>query len=355
MAGTASVKAMYLENPDLEMHDLKEIVSTRRVLGKGAFGKVIELEMAGTRYAGKQIHDILLGIDVLGVKSIIKKFSDECRLMAAVKHPNIVQFNGICFLDDTDHPVLVMELMDMSLDYFLQARQGHIPLSLKYRILLDITRGLLFLHTRDPVIIHRDLTSRNVLLNKSSLQAKIADLGNALMTDSKQLMNTLSKMPGTALYMPPEASGAKPVYDSSLDIFSFGHLSLYVAIEVFPDEILPATYTDIITEKVEGNSEVKRREVYLRKLYNQKDLAREDHPFCKMVTGCLHNLPNKRYTCPIIMEVYSDVQCITVHVTYIKWTVISIQTYYQRSFEYLGRPSLFCRRSLFNTGWSLQA
>ncbi len=70
MAGTASVKAMYLENPDLQVHDLNEIVSTGRMLGKGAFGKVMELEMAGTRYAGKQIHDILLGIDVLGVKRV---------------------------------------------------------------------------------------------------------------------------------------------------------------------------------------------------------------------------------------------------------------------------------------------
>ena len=294
MAVAPSVKELYLSNPELKNHFLKGILNTGRTLGLGAFGKVIELQMVGTRCAGKQIHDILLGTDYLGAASIVNKFVEECRLMAKVKHPNIVQFMGICLLESSDHPLLVMEYLDMSLDHFLQARQGHIPLSLKYRILLDIDRGLLYLHSHDPVIIHRDLTSRNILLNKASLQAKIVDLGNALMTDPAKLMNTLSKMPGTALYMPPEASGTKPVYNSSLDMFSFGHLSLYVAIEEFPQDLPPSTYMDPITEKIEGFSEVQRREKYLRILHEMEGLKR-DHPFCKMITSCLHNLPNKRY------------------------------------------------------------
>ena len=289
----AGVKELYLQNPFLKKHFLKGILTTGRTLGRGAFGTVVELQMFGTRYAGKQIHDILLGIDFLGVYNIIDKFAEECRLMTEVKHPNIVQFMGICFLEGSKHPMLVMEYLDTSLDCFLQARQGHIPLSLKYRILLDVDRGLLYLHTHDPIIIHRDVTSRNVLLNNASLQAKLADLGNALMTDSHQLMNTLSKMPGTALYMPPEASGTKPVYDASLDMFSFGHLSLYVAVEDFPYDLCPSTYMDPVTEKVKGYSEVERRKKYIDMLHQMEDLGK-DHPFCKMITSCLHNLPVKR-------------------------------------------------------------
>ena len=294
MGMATTIKEMYLRNSDLKKHFLKGIVKTGRTLGRGAFGKVVELHMAGTRCAGKQIHDILLGVDLLGVSSIIDKFAEECRLMAEVHHPNVVQFMGICILEGSDHPMLVMEYLDMSLDYFLQARQGHIPLSLKYNILLDIDRGLLFLHTHDPIIIHRDVTSRNILLDKASLRAKIADLGNALMTDPTHLINTLSKMPGTALYMPPEASlGMKPVYDTSLDMFSYGHLALYVAIEEFPDDLLPSTYMDPVTEKVNGYSEVERRKKYIHILYEIENLEK-DHPFCKMITSCLHNLPAKR-------------------------------------------------------------
>ena len=294
MGMATTIKEMYLRNSDLKKHFLKGILTTGRTLGRGAFGKVVELQMAGTRYAGKQIHDILLGVDLLGVSNIIDKFAEECRLMAEVKHPNIVQFMGICILEGGDHPMLVMEYLDMSLDYFLQARQGHIPLSLKYHILLDIDRGLLYLHTHDPIIIHRDVTSRNILLNNASLHAKIADLGNALMTDPAHLINTLSKMPGTALYMPPEASmGTKPVYDASLDMFSYGHLALYVAVEEFPSDLLPATYMDPETEKMKGYSEVERRQKYIR-ILNEMENLEKDHPFCKMIVSCLHNLPAKR-------------------------------------------------------------
>ena len=290
MAVAASVKSMYSESTDLQKRFLKGHVTVGRVLGKGAFGKVMELFIAGTRYAGKQFHDMLLGAEV---SCIIQKFIEECRLMAEVKHPNIVQFMGICMLEGSEHPVLVMEYLDMSLDALLESRQGHIPLAAKLRILLDIVRGLLYLHTHDPVIIHRDITSRNVLLNRASLQAKIADLGNALMTDSKQLMNTLSKMPGTPLYMPPEANGTSPKYDTSLDMFSFGHLALYVAIEIFPDDLLPATTVDPSTEKIVGCSEVERRQFYFNILYDSKDVGR-DHPLSKLIESCLSNLPNKR-------------------------------------------------------------
>ena len=210
MAVAVGVKTMYHETPDLQKRFLKGHVTVGRMLGKGAFGKVMELFIAGTRYAGKQFHDMLLGVEV---PLIIQKFFEKCCLMAEVKHPNIVQFMGICMLESSEHPVLVMEYLDISLDSLLESRQGHIPLSAKLSILLDIVRGLLYLHTHDPIIIHRDITSRNILMNSASLQAKIADLGNALMTESKHLMNTLSKMPGTPLYMPPEANGTSPKYD----------------------------------------------------------------------------------------------------------------------------------------------
>ena len=300
MAVAANTTEMYLDNPKLKKHFLKGVVSTGRTLGRGAFGKVVELEMAGTRCAGKQIHELLLGIDVASVDIVINKFVEECSLMAEVKHPNIVQFLGICMLKGSEHPVLVMEYLDMSLDDFIQTHQGNFPLSLKYRILLDVVRGLQHLHTRDPVIIHRDITSRNILLNKASLQAKIADLGNALMTETKRLMHTLSKMPGTVMYMPPEANGANPKYDSSLDMFSFGHLALYVAIEIFPEDILPATFMDPTTERIQGHSEIERRQSYLYILYGLEELG-EQHPFCKVIRSCLHNLPQKRYDIYVIV------------------------------------------------------
>lgn len=289
-----TLSSTYRKHPELEKHFLRGVTATGRQLGVGSFGTVMELEMGGTTCAGKKIHGILLGVEAQGfLNHVVEKFVEECRLMSKVKHPNIVQFMGLCFLDDKEHPVIVMEYLDMSLDELIQRKKDQIPLSLKFRILLDVSRGLVYLHTRDPVIIHRDLTSRNVLVNKSSMHAKIADFGNALMIDPSRLMNTLSKMPGTPLYMPPEAIGIKPEYDASLDIFSFGQLGLFLANEVFPGEILPATYTDPSTEQVKGYSEVERRRQYFDMLYGNAETG-FDHRLGTLIENCMHNLPSKR-------------------------------------------------------------
>ena len=110
----------------------------------------------------------------------------------------------------------------------------NIPLALKRSILEDVSRGLLYLHKHTPQIIHRDLTAKNVLLN-SYFMAKITDLGNSRIINLQpgQLARTLSRLPGTLVYMPPEALSSSSRYGPSLDIFSFGHLALFTLTQVY--------------------------------------------------------------------------------------------------------------------------
>lgn len=179
------------------------------------------------------MHEALLRIENDGVEELVDKYQRECQLMASLRHPNIIQFLGLCFLPDTQLPLLVMERMEMSLDDLLDI--PHLPLSLKCSILVDVAGGLVYLHTGQPPIIHRDLTARNVLLT-SSLSAKITDMGNSRITDMRpgQLARTLTRYPGTLVYMPPEATDDIHHYGTSLDIFSLGHLALYTLIQVRP-------------------------------------------------------------------------------------------------------------------------
>ncbi len=120
----------------------------------------------------------------------------------------------------------------MSVDDLLECAPN-IPLQVKISILTDTGSGLVYLHSRRPPIIHRDLTARNILLT-SSLTAKITDMGNSRMVTLKpaQLVQTLSKNPGTTVYMPPEALSESHRYGPSLDVFSFGHLALYILTQV---------------------------------------------------------------------------------------------------------------------------
>ncbi len=96
--------------------------------------------------------------------------------MAGLRHPNITLFLGLCFLEGSDLPLLVIERLEMSVDDLLEC-SPNIPLAVKISILTDTGIGLVYLHSREPPIVHRDLTARNILLTSSSLTAKITDTG----------------------------------------------------------------------------------------------------------------------------------------------------------------------------------
>ena len=182
--------------------------------------------------AGKKLHELLLDAGNIGVRDIADRYVRECQLMSDLCHPNITQFMGVCFLPGCQLPVLVMERLDTSLDELLES-VSNIPLVLKRSILEDVAKGLHYLHKHEPQIIHRDLSAKNVLLT-CSLVAKITDFGNSRIVNIQpgQLAQTLSQNPGTLVYMPPEALTRAARYGPSLDVFSFGHLGIFVGLQV---------------------------------------------------------------------------------------------------------------------------
>ena len=182
--------------------------------------------------AGKKLHEVLIEAGNDGVEGMVQKYLQECQLMSNLRHPNITQFLGLCFLPGTQLPLIVMERLEMSLDDLLE-HMPNLPLSLKRSLLEDVASGLLYLHKMQPSIIHRDLTAKNVLLS-SNLIAKISDMGNSRIVDMRgsQMARTLSKLPGTLVYMPPEALDDVHCYGPSLDVFSYGHLALFTLTQV---------------------------------------------------------------------------------------------------------------------------
>ena len=177
------------------------------------------------------MHEALIRADNEGAENLALKYVQECQMMSNLRHPNIALFLGLCFPEDSSLPVLVIEKLDCSLDDLLE-NVPNIPLALKRSMLEDVARGLLYLHKHN--IIHRDLTARNVLLTPY-LVAKVTDFGNSRFVDLQpgELACTLSRLPGTHVYMPPEALVASSRYGPSLDIFSFGHLALFVGLQVY--------------------------------------------------------------------------------------------------------------------------
>ena len=282
---------------------LKRVILTRvepdrRELGRGAYGRVFTVKYRGIVYAAKEIHSILVeGVGEEEKQAIKKSFLRECYQCSTLHHENIVQFIGICYLRKNSYvPVMMMELMDRSLTSFINDKPK-VDVKAKIPILLDVSRGLTYLHTRDPPIIHRDLSPNNVMLT-NKLIAKIGDLGVAkvIQADNKQTKSKLTTNPGTTDFMPPESGVDNPNYGTALDIFSFGGITLFVVSGEWPTPTA-LTEFDPKTRSVRGFTEVERRQQFLDKLVG---VAEELKP---LTEKCLDNDPKMRPNINAVSEV----------------------------------------------------
>ncbi|XP_065893295.1 uncharacterized protein [Dysidea avara] len=278
----------------LKQVTLAAVDSDGRELGRGAYAKVFTVKYREIVYAAKEIHSILVeGVGEEQKQAIKKTFLRECYQCSTLHHENIVQFIGICYLRrDSYLPVMIMELMDRSLTSFVSDKRSDQPkvhIKVKLSILLDVSRGLTYLHSRDPPIMHRDLSPNNVMLT-DKLVAKIGDLGVAkvIQADSKQTKSKLTTAPGTADFMPLESLTDNPEYDTSLDIFSFGGVMLFLINEEWPTPTAAVKY-DPKTRRLKAFTEVERRRKYLDKM-----VGKQTDELKLLVSCCLDDDPKMR-------------------------------------------------------------
>jgi len=297
-------------NPELKNITLKGvIVPLNDKLGQGAYGTVFTVKYDSIVCAAKKIHPILIENVQREEKQRIKnKFIQACLCCSSVQHPNIVQFLGVYYpLDQSDFPVMVMELMSTNLTSFVENNKSKITFWKKIPILYNVSLGLNFLHSHKPQILHQDLSPNNIMLTNHHL-AKIGDLGMAQMVraDSKQTKGKLTKLSGTPHFMPPEALVKdNPVYSTPVDVFSFGGITLHV----FSEEWLtPSSYIkkDPVTKMLVALTEAERRQQYLDKMTGKAAALR------KTIEDCLDNDPDKR---PPIQEVSTTIKPLWVSIT----------------------------------------
>ena len=276
---------------------VKRVVRKKEILGHGAYGSVEVVLWHGVEYAAKRFRTDVRGQDKK--KKFYQKFHSEYELLSSLRHKNIVAYQGVCFLshsDLADVPLLMMERLKIDLDRRLldYSMEYPSPLTLKEKIsiLLDVAEGLQYLHTHQPQVIHGDLTAKNVLLNEENM-AKIGDFGNARMLSFDQsscIASTTCNL-GTLHYTAPEVFPLQS-YNAKIDIFSFGHLTLFVMIDDFPSKLLPSV--KIKTDGTrEALSETERRQSYINKLQFVCE-SNSILPMVKLVTDCLDNRPQKR-------------------------------------------------------------
>ena len=195
----------------------EEIEMSEDVLGKGGWGEVKVAKFRGLRVAAKCLHEVILSPYNISV------FTREMEIAARVRHPNLLQFIGATRVST---PIILSELMPTSLRKEIEKSPLTRPQII--RITQDISAALNYLHLWKPQpILHRDVSSPNVLLEPSGSgmwKAKLSDYGSANLVQS---ISANSVAPGNPFYSAPEAPFPDQ-HSPAMDVFSFGVLLMEI-------------------------------------------------------------------------------------------------------------------------------
>lgn len=217
----------------------EEMLEQGESLGSGGWGEVKEAKL---RVAAKYMRKCLK------FDSPSKnKFRREMNVMARVNHPNCLRFIGAILGNEM---VILTELMTTSLHKRIHTKD-EIPLSSPqcFTIAIDVARALNYLHSISPVpIIHRDLSSSNILLRPSYSNggwlAKVSDYGTANFQDKVKTEN-----PGAKPYEAPESNDPSK-QTPKMDIYSFGR----ILIEMFSGELPLHQCQDDLMKKLDDTN-----------------------------------------------------------------------------------------------------
>ncbi|KAJ0391425.1 hypothetical protein P43SY_001044 [Pythium insidiosum] len=245
---------------------LKELIVGKKI-SRGAFGDV---------YKGSYDNQVV-AIKVLAESkrrnmSELTKFAKEARFMAALQHNHIVRFVGVAW-NSPSNLCIVSEFLaggdvrGLLQRYLSDGRpEGFSPKKIK--IALHVAHALTYLHSLQPIVLHRDLKSKNILLTEDG-DAKLTDFGVSREFEDV----TMTAGVGTSLWMAPEIIQGER-YDEKADVYSFGVVLSELDTNDLPFAEAQRDGVVVITENGKGSREKKQlHEVAILQLVAQGRLC----------------------------------------------------------------------------------
>lgn len=221
------------QDPDDPDTEFVEIDPTGRygrykeVLGKGAFKKVYRAfdELEGIEVAWNQVKVA----DLLRNSEELERLYSEVHLLKTLKHKNIIKFY-ISWVDTRNENInFITEIFTSGTLRQYRKKHKHVDLRALKKWSRQILEGLLYLHSHDPPVIHRDLKCDNIFVNGNQGEVKIGDLGLAAILRQARSAHSVI---GTPEFMAPELYEEE--YNELVDIYAFGMCLLELVTFEYP-------------------------------------------------------------------------------------------------------------------------
>ena len=244
-----------------------------RLIGEGGMAKVYEAEHIelGTQFAIK-----ILNPEWAVRADITKRFSREARIMASLKHENVVRIYDY-FQDRENNYAIVMELLEgEDLSSFIK-RQGALSNELAYDLMTKILGAFEYAHNKG--LVHRDVKPGNIFITPEK-NVKILDFGIAKLNQESnaELTRTGIQM-GTPMYMSPEQVKDTKHLDKRSDIYSLG-----------------VVFHFILTGKPPYDSGVNSNYEIFEKIVNEPlPLLRKHDEFNELISVATDKKPSNRF------------------------------------------------------------
>ncbi|WCJ23309.1 protein kinase family protein [Euphorbia peplus] len=279
---SSAVNKVDMESDCLDYEILWEDLKIGEQIGQGSCGTVYHALWYGSDVAVKVFSKQEYSEDV------IDAFRQEVSLMKRLRHPNVLLFMGA--VTSPQRLCIVTEFLPRgSLFRLLQRNTTKLDWRRRVHMAMDIVRGMNYLHHFNPPIIHRDLKSSNLLVDKN-WTVKVGDFGLSRLKHATFLTTKTGR--GTPQWMAPEVLRNEPS-DEKSDIYSFGVIMWELATEKIP-------WDNLNSMQVIGAVGFMNQRLEI-----PKDV---DPQWSSIIESCWHSDPQSRPTFHELLDKFRDLQ-----------------------------------------------
>jgi len=212
----------------LEQLDLDRRTVPGRLLLPSKFELVEKVGQGGMGIVFKARHlvlDTVVAVKVLPERlaadpEFVQRFEREARLMAQLRHPNIVRVFDV----DTEGSLhyLVMEYVDGRTVSDALRHDGPFSLERTLDVAMEVAEALEFAHTHEPSVVHRDVSPSNILIESGTGRVVVTDFGIAKIVAAEPRLTSTGEFLGKTRYASPEHLRGERSLDGRADIYSLG-------------------------------------------------------------------------------------------------------------------------------------